>query len=65
MLLCLSGGVVCALVMATLTRWVWIEEYWYIWCLAGFFIGFVLCACTMDIIESAVTTIFVCLAEGE
>src|SRR5689334_9334452 len=60
----LSGGVTCAALMAILTRWVWIEQYWGAWAFAGFLIGFMLVMCTMDIVESAVVSVFVCLAEG-
>lgn len=57
------GGLCVALLSAGLAKFVFTVGPVGAWALIGFLIGFALCMVVMEVIESAVVTIFVCLAE--
>lgn len=61
----LMGGLTGAAVSAALSSFVFEEAAgsWVVWAVIGFLFGFGLTMLAVEVVESAVTTLFVCLAE--
>ena len=62
---CLMGGLSGAAVSGALSSFVFEDAAgsWAVWALLGFLFGFGLTMLSVEVVESAVTTLFVCLAE--
>ena len=62
---CLMGGLTGAAVSGALSTLVFetAAGSWVVWAVIGFLFGFICTMLAVEVVESAVTTLFVCLAE--